>query len=102
MRSEQLSLLARERLPNLKDFMAVCVTNDLLAANPCYAALSPFEQDVVLTQMLCSLLSKLTDGTAISCDIQTLLTDGKCFAAMPPFILKTLQLQLMCEISAAV
>lgn len=81
--------------------MAVCSTNELLAANPCYLALSPFLQEAVFTQMLCNLLDKIENGGEVTCDIQTLLEQGKCFAAMPPAILKALQLQLLCDISDA-
>ena len=81
--------------------MAVCIPNDLLAENPCYAALQPYEQEVVLTQLLCNLLDKIENAGEVTCDISTLLEQGKCFAAMPSFILKTLQVQLLCDISNA-
>lgn len=79
--------------------MAVCSVDTLLANNPCYAALQPFEQEVLITQLLCNLLAKLQSGGEITCDVQTLLTQGKCFYAMPRYILKALQASLLCQIS---
>jgi len=77
--------------------MAECNVNTLLATNPCYASLSPFVQEVLITQMLCNYL----DGGEITCDVDTLLEQGKCFYAQPLYILKALQLELLCQISQA-
>lgn len=81
--------------------MAECVVNELIAADPCYATLSPFLQNVVQAQMLCNLLDKIENGGAVTCDVQELLTQGKCFAAMPDYILRVTILQLLCDISNA-
>lgn len=77
--------------------MATCNVDTLIAANPCFAALEPFELQVVITQMLCN----LAEGAEATCDIQTLLTQGACFYAMPQQILAVLQAQLLCDIISA-
>lgn len=82
--------------------MAACVVNDLIAANPCLAALSPFDLQVVKTQMLCNLLDKLQNGGEVTCDIATLLDQGKCFYDLDPFMLEVVEASLLCEISQAV
>lgn len=78
--------------------MAVCNVQDLISANPCYAALSPHMRKVVFTQMLCNLYNNLDAGDPITCDIQELLDDAQCFDALSDDQLEVVQLQLMCNI----
>lgn len=78
--------------------MAACNIQELLDAEPCYAALSPHMRKVVFTQMLCNLFNNLDSGEPLSCDIQTLLNDAECMYPLSDDTLEILQLQLMCEI----
>lgn len=78
--------------------MATCSVQDLLTANPCYAALNPRMRKIVFTAMLCSLYNNLNNGDPLTCDIQTLLDDSACFAGLSDGELEVVQLQLLCEI----
>lgn len=78
--------------------MAVCSPQELLSANPCYAALSPRMRKVIFTQMLCGLFNNLDSGEPIECDIQALLDDAACFNSLSDGELEIVQLQLLCEI----
>lgn len=81
--------------------MAVCDYQELISADPCLLALTPFQLEVVITQQLCNLLDKIENAGAVTCDIATLLDQGKCFATLPYHVLKAIQAQLLCEISEA-
>jgi hypothetical protein len=78
--------------------MATCNVANLIAADPCLAALDDYTLEVVITQQLCGLFNNLDSGAEISCDIQTLLNDAECLYGRSIHELKVIQAQLLCEI----
>lgn len=82
--------------------MAVCDAQELISSSQCYTGYLPYEQEVMMTQLMCNLLDKIENGGAITCDPQELLDQGVCFQGKPVQILKAIQLSLLCDISNAV
>lgn len=82
--------------------MAVCSPQELLAANPCLAALSPHMLEVIETQKLCNLFNHLDSGEELTCDIETLLADAGCFYNLSSHDLRAIRVQLLCDIGALI
>lgn len=82
--------------------MAVCSVSDLLAANPCVAALSPHMLEVLETQVICNLFNHLDSGAELTCDVETLLADASCFYPLNSQQLRVIRVQLLCDIGALI
>lgn len=80
--------------------MAVCNIQELLDANPCFAALSPSMLQAVITQQLCNLRENLDSGAAMTCDIATLIEDAGCFSNLSPEQHYIVQASLLCDIAS--
>lgn len=77
--------------------MAVCSLADTI--DPCIMALSPWQLELVKTQMLCGIKNFLESSEPVTCDIQDLLDEAQCFNGVQPAVLSAIQAQLLCDIS---
>lgn len=68
--------------------------------DPCFSALDPWELQLLITSLLCTIIEILDGGASLEdCDIQTLLDEATCYNTLPPFLLQALQAAMLCYIA---
>jgi hypothetical protein len=68
----------------------------LATSSRCFVNLSPPQQKAIQIYLLCAIIN----GTAVTCDPNTLADDAKCFTGISPIQQEAMIVYLLCQIAS--